>query len=724
MVRREVRPAKYDFSERQYKTQLKHLEPRAHEKNCVCGTCWMRAVRCAVYSWMDGRVPKSTVRMKEVLIWHCNTSIPSLPLCTVLTRQTLVTVCADMTTWMFGSSTKVLSRFGKQAASKFQSVRASVKSYVGHTKHEHMGRWGSLGAGTCDAFESALRSSREWASHIVTIVCCLGCHLFWPLAAPQQKSKLAFPHPAQAQTSSALSPPSRSFYSSPRMNREKRHRVTSPSRSLNVVLFDNSSSGLCSLEALKLGLTRHTHSWRPLRPDTCVSFFCASQIVPVPDLSPLAYHRTQLVRLWAPFVCIQPPLSLLLQLASSMGLVRRWRNFPRHKVFRLFLPSPHEHTIAASVLHVHSPCTHHKRLQQPQSSETVCADMTTWMFGSSTKVLSRVSSPSRRISWGWGSFAQHVTPLSSLIPSSTHDKLFVPPRDPIAALDKAPESALKVSTGVGSRHCGSKAAMACDRVVPDLMLPLWEEVLWPFLDAWDSVRLRTTSTHWNVPGRCGPHGELLLPLMQKKPTFVPDSEAFNSFIGDGFLVPELKDESEASKDEQADSSSENNVANGALFVIGRHWSGDTIALVLQDWEVAKVALSCHIAWTCWCQELHEVEKRRGWFGFWARLFVEAKEVNDRSFWVELAGKFPSNFVSMNIVAVCDEGLSLTVWATVFRVNSWWGEMARASFAGTWGWGRFDVLKLFLARLFYFFKPQTHQHMWRFFGDMEHRRLRL
>ena len=128
--------------------------------------------------------------------------------------------------------------------------------------------------------------------------------------------------------------------------------------------------------------------------------------------------------------------------------------------------------------------------------------------------------------------------------------------------------------------------MACDRV-SDLMLPLWEEVLWPFLDAWDSVRLRTTSTQWNVPGSYGPYGELfffllekepmvltelsrlrpsirsrgelLLILMQKKPTFVPDSEAFNSYIGDGFLVPELKDESEASKDEQADSSSENNV---------------------------------------------------------------------------------------------------------------------------------------------------------------------
>ena len=77
--------------------------------------------------------------------------------------------------------------------------------------------------------------------------------------------------------------------------------------------------------------------------------------------------------------------------------------------------------------------------------------------------------------------------------------------------------------------------------------------------------------------------------MQKKPTSVPDSEAFNSSIRDGFLVPELKDGSEASKDEQADSSSENNVGNGALFVIGLHRSGDAIVLFLQHWEVAKVA---------------------------------------------------------------------------------------------------------------------------------------
>ena len=37
--------------------------------------------------------------------------------------------------------------------------------------------------------------------------------------------------------------------------------------------------------------------------------------------------------------------------------------------------------------------------------------------------------------------------------------------------------------------------------------PLWEGV-WPCLDPWDSVRLRTASTHRNVPGQYGPHGEL------------------------------------------------------------------------------------------------------------------------------------------------------------------------------------------------------------------------
>ena len=60
---------------------------------------------------------------------------------------------------------------------------------------------------------------------------------------------------------------------------------------------------------------------------------------------------------------------------------------------------------------------------------------------------------------------------------------------------------------------------------------------------------------------------------------------------------------------------ENNVGNDALFVIGLHGSDDTIALFLRDWEVAKVALSCHISLDMLRQEMHEVERRFGWLGF-------------------------------------------------------------------------------------------------------------
>ena len=42
--------------------------------------------------------------------------------------------------------------------------------------------------------------------------------------------------------------------------------------------------------------------------------------------------------------------------------------------------------------------------------------------------------------------------------------------------------------------------------------------------------LRTASIKWNVPGKYGPHGELLFFLIQKKLAMVPNSEAFNSFL--------------------------------------------------------------------------------------------------------------------------------------------------------------------------------------------------
>ena len=41
--------------------------------------------------------------------------------------------------------------------------------------------------------------------------------------------------------------------------------------------------------------------------------------------------------------------------------------------------------------------------------------------------------------------------------------------------------------------------------------------VWPCLDPWDSVRLRTACTFLHAPGKCGPHGELFFFLIKKEP---------------------------------------------------------------------------------------------------------------------------------------------------------------------------------------------------------------
>ena len=52
--------------------------------------------------------------------------------------------------------------------------------------------------------------------------------------------------------------------------------------------------------------------------------------------------------------------------------------------------------------------------------------------------------------------------------------------------------------------------------VPEMWKKPLCEGVWLYLDPWDSVRLRTASTHWNVPGKCGPHGELFFFLIKKE----------------------------------------------------------------------------------------------------------------------------------------------------------------------------------------------------------------
>ena len=66
-----------------------------------------------------------------------------------------------------------------------------------------------------------------------------------------------------------------------------------------------------------------------------------------------------------------------------------------------------------------------------------------------------------------------------------------------------------------------RSAMADDGFLRSLREMLIWEGVWPYLDA----------VVWNGPEKCGPHGVLLFFLIQKKLAIVPNSEAFNSFIG-------------------------------------------------------------------------------------------------------------------------------------------------------------------------------------------------
>ena len=49
----------------------------------------------------------------------------------------------------------------------------------------------------------------------------------------------------------------------------------------------------------------------------------------------------------------------------------------------------------------------------------------------------------------------------------------------------------------------------------------------------------------------------------------------------------------------------NNNECWAIEVIGQDWSSEVVALFLEDWELGRVALSCHMAMDLLCQEMRD-----------------------------------------------------------------------------------------------------------------------
>ena len=178
--------------------------------------------------------------------------------------------------------------------------------------------------------------------------------------------------------------------------------------------------------------------------------------------------------------------------------------------------------------------------------------------------------------------------------------------------------------------------MACSEVGSGILQKMWKrpvwEGVWPCLDPWDSVRLRTTSTHWNVPGKYGPHGEPCFFLIKKEQVVASDEVLPNPFVsaetvkacalvglhllaaeGEGGssggqacpVGPEWISSCSASETPFGCDVFEHNNECRAIEVIGQDWSSEVVALFLEDWELRRVALSCHMTMDVLCQDMRD-----------------------------------------------------------------------------------------------------------------------
>ena len=136
------------------------------------------------------------------------------------------------------------------------------------------------------------------------------------------------------------------------------------------------------------------------------------------------------------------------------------------------------------------------------------------------------------------------------------------------------------------------------------------KLIWPFLDPWDVVGLRTTARIWKIPEKYGPCGELFF-LIKKGPV------VFREMVDFGHCIPvetmkaramcglRMMEEMSSGTTSEDEEYKEHNVGNLSLEVVEQGWSGGLVCLFLEDWELSRAALSCHLALDLLCQEMQE-----------------------------------------------------------------------------------------------------------------------
>ena len=149
-------------------------------------------------------------------------------------------------------------------------------------------------------------------------------------------------------------------------------------------------------------------------------------------------------------------------------------------------------------------------------------------------------------------------------------------KSPLAALAKALDC---LEDAYECKDLGSQAP-CLSHCPPGWRRPCWEGV-WPSLDPWDVVGLRTTASVWNVPKKCGPYGELFMFLTTKEQTNHEKVVGFERDTEDGM----------SSSEEEGGHIAENFM----LCCCAHRACSPLLQESLHEEELRKVALRCQVS---------------------------------------------------------------------------------------------------------------------------------
>ena len=135
--------------------------------------------------------------------------------------------------------------------------------------------------------------------------------------------------------------------------------------------------------------------------------------------------------------------------------------------------------------------------------------------------------------------------------------------------------------------------------------PIWEGV-WPYLDPWDSELIEfAPCISAETVKACGLIGLHMMAEEYALRSSPDPGEMWTYGCPESPVWGSNGVKWAGSEDAFSLECYEHNVGNLAVEVVGQNWSSEVIHLFLEDWEVGRVASSCHLSIDLLCKEMRD-----------------------------------------------------------------------------------------------------------------------